>query len=41
MAQIRKGDYVRAFLNANMHGVVEEIKYQQQRNARIHSKSRR
>jgi len=29
MAQIRKGDYVRAFLNANMHGVVEEIKYQQ------------
>jgi len=33
MAQIRKGDYVRAFLNANMHGVVEEIKYKQQNNA--------
>ncbi len=28
MAQIRKGDRVRAFLDANLTGIVESIKYE-------------
>jgi hypothetical protein len=28
MAQVRKGDRVRAFLNANICGIVESINYQ-------------